>query len=136
MAYRSVIGQPINDTGWMFITRQGFDDFRISGNNSTAAMVQPVRPPPPQLDPVKEFCHGIIRDATQYIPLKDDAAWDNWNRSTIAQARAQDVEQVLDLSYAPSTADETSLFEEKQKYKYAVFEKTLLTDKGKALVKS
>src|SRR5687768_10090171 len=130
------MGQPIDDTGWMPITRQDFDGFRVSGNNSMATMTQPVRPPPPQLDPVKEFRRGIKRDATQYISLKDDAAWDNWNRSTIAQARAQDVEQILDPLYAPTTADETNLFEEKQKYMYAVFEKTLLTDKGKALVRS
>ena len=111
VAYRTAMGQPINDADWMLITRQEFDDFRISGNNTMATVAQPVRPPPPQLDPVKEFRRGIKRDATQYTPLKDDAAWDNWNWSTIAQARAQDVEHVLDPSYTPSTADETNLFE-------------------------
>jgi hypothetical protein len=72
----------------------------------------------------------------QFIPFKDEAAWDNWSRSTIAQARAQDVHDVLDPSYTPITVEETELFEEKLKYMYAVFEKTLLTDKGKALVRA
>ena len=52
----------------------------------------------------------------------------------MAQARAQDVADVLNHNYTPSNTDEAALFDEKQKYMYAVFEKTLLTDKGKALV--
>src|SRR5688500_11419784 len=102
----------------------------IFGLVVTTTIVQPVRLPTLQLDPMREFHHGIKRNAAQYILLKDDAAWDNWNRSTIAQVRAQDVKQVLDPSYAPSTADETNLFGEKKKYMYAVLENTLLTDKG------
>ena len=68
--------------------------------------------------------------------LRDDAAWDNRNRSTVAQARAQDVDDVLNPSYVPSTKEEITLFEEKKKFMYAVFEKVLLTDKGKALVRA
>ena len=56
-------------------------------------------------------------------------------RQTVAQARAQDIAQVLDHAYVPLIQEEIELFAEKQKYMYAVFEKTLLTDKGKALVK-
>ena len=52
----------------------------------------------------------------------------------MAQARAQDVSEVLDLTFKPSTTADSMLFDEKQKYMYAVFKKTLLTDKGKALV--
>ena len=74
-------------------------------------------------------------DATQFPSLKDDAAWDNWNRSTMAQARAQDIVEVLDPSYIPTTTEDAALFLEKQKFMYAGFEKTLLTDKGKALVR-
>ena len=66
--------------------------------------------------------------------LKDNSAWGNWNWSTIAQAQAQDIIEVLDSNYIPTTIEDTLLFDEKQKFMYAVFEKTLLTDKGKALV--
>jgi len=83
---------------------------------------------------VRDFCHGIKRDITHFTPLKDDGAWDNWERATTAQARAQDVADVLNPAYTPGNAEEAALFEEKQKYMFAVFEKTLLTDKGKALV--
>ena len=42
---------------------------------------------------------------------------------------------VLDPAYAPSQVEDKLLFEEKQKYLYAVFEQKLQTDKGKALVR-
>ena len=54
----------------------------------------------------------------------------------MAQACAQNVSKILDSSYKPNSTNETLLFDEKQKYMYAVFEKTLLTDKGKALVQN
>jgi len=53
----------------------------------------------------------------------------------VAQARAQDVSEVLNPSFKPA-ATEQGLFEAKQKYMYAVFERVLQTDKGKALVRS
>ena len=92
-------------------------------------------PPPPTPDPVREFKRGIKRDITQFTALKDDAMWDNWNRSTVSQARAQDIAHVLDPSYIPQNQAARDLFVEQQKFMYAVFEKTLLTDKGKALVR-
>ena len=54
----------------------------------------------------------------------------------MVQAKAQDIASVLNHNYTPSNTDEAALFDEKQKYIYAVFEKTLLTDKGKALVRA
>src|SRR5688500_8885994 len=52
----------------------------------------------------------------------------------MAQSRAQDIAEVLDPEYIPTTSKDIGLFMGKQKFMYAVFEKTLLTDKGKALV--
>src|SRR5687767_2358760 len=86
------------------------------------------------VDLIKDFKCGICRDASQFSTLKDDATWDNWNRGTIAQARAQDIAEVLNPSYIPSSTEVVELFAEKQKFMYTVFKKTLLTDKGKALV--
>ena len=70
--------------------------------------------------------------------LKDEKQWDAWQRGTIAQARAQDLEQVLDSDYTPEEGneDEKNLFIMKQKFMYAVFECSLLTDQGKALVRA
>ena len=64
--------------------------------------------------------------------LKDLKQWDSWHCSTVAQARAQDVYNVLDPAYKPLPT-EKDLFEAKQRYMYAVFERVLQTDEGKAL---
>ena len=61
--------------------------------------------------------------------------WDNWNRSTVAQARAQNISNAIDLNYIPPNQKARDMFIEQQKFMYAVFEKTLFTSKGKALVR-
>jgi len=53
----------------------------------------------------------------------------------VVQAYAQDVYDALNPSYKPPAA-EKNLFEVKQRFMYAVFEKILQTDKGKALVRT
>ena len=136
--FKASKGEPIGDNDWVKLTSDEFDQFRISPDA--------IRPLPPAMTAatlsspsfslVRDFKRSIKRDITHFIPLKDDAAWDNWERATMAQARAQDVADVLDSNYSPSSVEETALFDEKQKYMYAVFEKTLLTDKGKALVRA
>ena len=61
--------------------------------------------------------------------------WDAWQQNTLAQARAQGVEDLLDVNYSPSSPEEQALFLEKQKYMYAVFIQMLLTDQGKVLIR-
>ncbi len=92
-------------------------------------------PPPKQKDLLAEFKKGIKRDASLFVVLKDLKQWDSWHCSTVAQAQAQDVSDVLDPLFKPAPA-EKDLFEAKQKYMYAVFERVLQTDKGKAQVRS
>lgn len=43
--------------------------------------------------------------------------------------------RVLDPTDTPAIAEDAELFYEKQKYMFAVFEKILLTDQGKAFVR-
>jgi len=69
------------------------------------------------------------------VVLKDLKQWDLWHRSTVAQACTQDVYDVLDPAHIPLLTDK-DLFEAKQRYMYAVFERVLQMDKGKALVRS
>jgi len=68
------------------------------------------------------------------MPFKDGKQFDSWQHSTLAQARAQDVADILDTTYVPLTPADKDLFSEKQKYMFAVFERTLLTDVGKLFV--
>jgi len=69
------------------------------------------------------------------MPFKDGKQFDSWQHSTLAQARAQDVADILDTTYVPLTPADKDLFSEKQKYMFAVFERTLLTDVGKSFVR-
>ena len=137
VAHRHASGNPITDSDWLKITADEFDLFRVSPSFSTSSTIPApaTTMPARSIDLVREFKRGIKRDITHFISLKDDGAWDHWNRTTVAQARAQDVDDVLDPSFKPSGNVALELFDEKQKYMYAVFEKTLLTDKGKALVR-
>ena len=59
--------------------------------------------------------------------------WDNWNRSTTAQIRVQEVSDVLDPNYIPPNQEARDLFIKQHKFMYAVFKKPLFTNKGKAL---
>jgi hypothetical protein len=86
-------------------------------------------------DAVADFKRGIKRDLSQFPILKDDKQWDGWNHSHIAQARAKCVVDVMNSEYKPTTTEDKALFEVKQTYMFAVFEKTLLTDQGKAYVR-
>jgi hypothetical protein len=86
-------------------------------------------------DAVADFKRGIKRNPSQFPILKDDKQWDGWNCSHNAQARAQGVDDVMNSTYKPSTTEVKALFEVKQTYMFAVFEKTLLTDQGKAYVR-
>lgn len=47
---------------------------------------------------------------------------------------AQVVQNVLDQTYAPTTSEEDELFDEKQKYFYAILEDKVLTDHRRILL--
>jgi hypothetical protein len=50
------------------------------------------------------------------------------------EARAQDVDEVLDPNYLPTTSEQYELFQEKKKYLYAILESKVETTKGKAII--
>ena len=143
-AYRYDEGNPISDD-WISITAKELDTFRVEEYNVITMMptlgymphhhgsTPPSTVPHPQ-DPVANFKKGIKHDPTLFLSFKIEKQWVSRQHSTLAQARAQDVADVLNPTYAPSLIEDKLLFEEKQKYLYAVFEQQLQTDKGKALV--
>ena len=134
-------GVPID---FLSLTRAEFDQFRIRPirqASSAAAMSPPLLqasqsiPNKPSLSLVEIFKRGIKRDPSLFPTLKDEKYHDVWHRSFATQARAQDVADVLDESYTPTSAEDIALFTEKQKYLYAVLESKVLTDRGKAIVR-
>jgi hypothetical protein len=58
---------------------------------------------------------------------------DQWHHTFANQARAQDVSNVLNPAYKPSTPAKND-FQEKQKYLYAVLESKAEMAKGKAII--
>jgi hypothetical protein len=74
------------------------------------------------------------RDPTLSPTLKDEKFNDNLHPSFTNQARAQDVSEVLDPSYVPTTKQAKELFIEKKKYVYSVLESKVITDKGRVIV--
>ena len=132
---------------WVHVTKDQFSEFRIIYNpadylnpstSSTTPSTSGSRSgtgTPRTQDIVRDFKRGIKRDPSLFPVLKDAKQWDPWYIETKAQARAQDVEEVLDDTYVPSKPEDKAVFDQKQKYMYNVFTKTLLTDKGKSLVR-
>jgi hypothetical protein len=146
VGYRQQESDPIGDN-WTQITREQFDEFRVmprqgpSGPGIPTAPIARVGPPNSSrptthsYTPADLFRKGIKRDPTLFPKLKDEKHNDTWHRALLTQARAQDVDQVLDPAYSPSTQEDIDLFEWKKKYMYAVFENNVLTDRGKAIVR-
>jgi hypothetical protein len=66
--------------------------------------------------------------------MKDELWNDNWHCTFANQARAQDVSDVLNASYLPPIPTGIDLFQEKQKYIYAILKFKLETAKGNAIL--
>ena len=141
--YRRDHGDPI-DNNWTSITNAQFDEYRTrpkeTGPLARTTNITTTTTPPnaSQRSPANDFKKGIRRDPNMFHALKNMKTWDNWKRSTIAQARSQGVEEILDANYKCSTGetDKQELFDEKQKYMYGVFEQKLLTNTKKVIYRS
>lgn len=131
---------------WNKIEPGEFEDYRISPECIAAVNC---KPPPNQYtiqsptstskakisDAISQFTRSIKRDPTLFPILKNQRNWDKFNRILIATAQAQDMSDVLNPDYLPTTSEETDLFDRKQSFVYCVFVKTLLTDNGKKFIR-
>jgi hypothetical protein len=133
--YRYEEGDPIGDD-WTSITAQEFNDFCIGPypaiiNSSPSAYVRrranatSLSTTPRPHDPVADFKKGIKPDPTLFLDFKMDWQWASWQQSTLTQARAQDVVDVLDPAYVPSLVEDTLLFKEMQKCLHVISEPKL-----------
>ena len=78
--------------------------------------------------PAETFKKSIKRDANLFPTFKDGKFRDNWGRSTLAIARAQDAVEVLNHDFSPLTDPEIEPFTEKKKFMHSVFASVLKTD--------
>ena len=86
--------------------------------------------------PAQSFKKGIRRDPSAFPVLKQQKYYQSWKRTFVGQAHAQDVANVVAKPlYQPPDAQAAELFALQQDFMYAVFQNTLLTDKGKEIVR-
>ena len=144
--YRAATGNPIED--WLSVEVEDFNEFRLNpdfirvgipvptgSGTLPGSGVTPSAAGAPKYSPAESFRRGIKRDPSLFPELKDERHNDAWHRSFMTQARAQGVDDALDVAYVPNTVEAMDLFQEKQKYLYAVLETKVKTDRGKLIVR-
>jgi hypothetical protein len=141
-------GNPIHDDWQNLTVKAEFQEFRIIGFAAYTVHPQTATPSsggptsgtasftPRIRDRVLEFKKGIKRDPASFTVMKDNKQWDTVHRTLKAQACYQDVDDIINPTYVPTTAEDIALFAEQQKYMYSVFERILQTDEGKVIVRS
>ena len=82
------------------------------------------------------FKRGIKRDISAYPTLKDEKYYESFKRSVLVTARAHDCEEILQPTFRPrGDVDSPELFRLKNDFMYGVFNKCLLSDMGKTIVR-
>ena len=86
---------------------------------------------------LNNFKKGTKRDASVYPIFKNDKYYDTFQRSFLANLKAQGLYYVADPDHDPEDGDiyEKELFNSKQSFVYSVLVTSLQTEKGRELVK-
>ena len=121
---------PLSEHNWLSQTRGKFMKYVIY----TLSDGIESRPIPNKNQKLISFKKGIKREETSYPTPKDERYFDGVSRSLYITAKSHECEQVLDPDYTPNNA-EKDLFEAKQIFMFSVFDKHLLTDMGKTIVR-
>jgi len=75
-----------------------------------------------------------VPDVKQYTPLTSDDAYSTWWKKFVNTANLQGIENHLDPKYVPSTFEEKTVFDLRQKHLYNILNKILLTPKDMDLL--
>ena len=86
---------------------------------------------------LNNFKKGTKRDASVFPIFKNDKYYDTFQRSFLANLKAQGLYDVADPDHDPESGDiyEQELFKGKQSFVYSVLVTSLQTEKGRELVK-
>ena len=86
---------------------------------------------------LNNFKKGTKRDASVYPIFKNDKYYDTFQRSFLANLKAQGLYDVADPDHDPESGDiyEKELFKGKKSFVYSVLVTSLQTEKGRELVK-
>ena len=98
-----------------------------------------LKPPPNPESKIalNNFKKGTKRDASVYPIFKNDKYYDTFQRSFLANLKAQGLYDVADPKYDPESGDiyDQELFQGKQSFVYSVLVASLQTGKGREFVK-
>ena len=133
----------MKDADWIFTTDADIKRYLMSSeymyfNNSNRTSTVP-GPAPGVVKPnssIEAFKKSMKREPSQFKTFSDKRYWATWHLQFVATAQAQDLDEITDASYVPSTQEEKDLFNLKQKYLFSVFTTVLQTNEGKALVRN
>ena len=106
--------------------------------NMSSFPTDPKPPPNPESKiALNNFKKGTKRDASVYPIFKNDKYYDTFQRSFLANLKAQGLYDVADPKYDPESGDiyDQELFQGKQSFVYSVLVASLQTEKGRELVK-
>ena len=129
---------------WLNINNDQFIDFRISyqeidynvdiPSKPTSSQAYPTKSTIlPNYDPMQQCSRNIKKGIKAFPKLKGSKLWDSWYPETKAQARIQDLSEVLGPLYIPISPSDELLFNEKKSFMYGVFAEVLLTDNGRSV---
>ena len=74
-------------------------DIKVTTTRSLLSPTEPAH----QLTLGEMLKKSTKRDASLFSTFKDGKFWDDWHRSTIATANAQDIEDTLNPDYSPAS---------------------------------
>ena len=113
-------------------------------NEITTSSPSPLTASDPRVAPSTPSCstqllnfkRGIRRDISAYPTLKDEKYYESFKRSVLVTARDHDCEEILQPTFRPrGDADSLEQFGLKNYFMYSVFNKCLLSDMGKTIVR-
>ena len=87
------------------------------------------------MTPKDAFVRNTKRDSSRYTAFKDEKQWDSWNRAFRATIKSQQLEHILDATYAPGNHEAIELFAAQNTFVYTILVENLQTDFGKSLVR-
>ena len=131
-------GQPLEVSEYLSLTRLDFQTFSVMEYpNIHQSRGQPtLGSTAPRRSLADEFNRSVKKDKTMYNKLTKEEDFAQWNRTFRSQARQHNLDWILDDSIQPSTPEDLALFSAQQRFAYTVFEHTLQTDTGKALLRT
>jgi hypothetical protein len=86
-------------------------------------------------NPVDQFKKGIKRDKALFPKLRSEQFFESWLVDFMAEGNSQGMENIFDETYSPTDANDIEVFRLQKIYMYSVFTSTLLSDKGKEIVR-